>query len=231
MRKSIYAFLFTIPFLALVFVTQSQADGPNPDCKNLSTANATMSQRLFGTFAKTSDPQIKKDLCGNELATMRSQLGIPQITLNSIAKDYDLPVKSNLRNSVPVLHSNPSATRKLFLDVDGYTFPSSSSDSAWLYNGVFDPYVGPGATLTGIDLDGNPSTFSSLEVAYITETWQYVAEHFSAFDVDVTTEDPGVAGLTRSSQSELISVLQLLFRAMLAGLMHVGAVELPICGQ
>ena len=203
MRKSLYALLFTVPILAIVVISQSQADGPNPDCKNLSTAGTSMTQGLLRTFVKTADPQVKKDLCGNELAIMRSQLRIPQISIDAIAKDYQLPVKSDLQSSAPILHSNPNATRKLFLDMDGYTFPTSSSDSAWLNNGVFDPYVGPGVTLTGIDLDGNPSTFSSLENAYITETWQYVVEHFSAFDVDVTTENPGVAGLTRSSQGDV----------------------------
>lgn len=201
MKKFLLATLFAIPFLALGFVAQSQADGPHPDCKNLSSASATSVQRLLGTFVKTSDPLVVADLCGNELANDRDlYLNAPKMTVDSIAKNYGLPIKSDLQNSVPVLHSRPSATRKIFLDVDGYTFPTSSSDSAWL--NYFSPHGGPGAVMTGVDLDGNPSSFSTLEAAYINEIWQYVSEHFSAFDIDVTTENPGTAGLTRSSTGD-----------------------------
>ena len=56
MKKSLDAALFSIPFLALGFVAQSQADGPHPDCKKLSSASPASVQRLLGTFVKTSDP-------------------------------------------------------------------------------------------------------------------------------------------------------------------------------
>ena len=202
MKKMFYSLLFIFFSLSVLFLSQSQADDPSSACNSPSSANTSTVKKLLSTFTKSGDSQIVRDLCGNNLAVMRSQLGIPQIAIGSLAKDYELPIKSDIQKAAPILHSNPTATRKLFLDVDGYTFPTDSNDSAWLYNGVFDPYVGPGAFLSGIDLDGNPSSFSSLEVAYITETWQYVSEHFSAFNVDVTTEDPGVDGLTRSSTDD-----------------------------
>ena len=207
MRKSLYALIFSIPFFALAgFVTQSQADGPHPDCKNISTMSFETAKELFGTFKKTNDSQISIDLCGHALATMHSQLEIPQIPIETLARAYSLPVKSANVSAgpSPALHSNPSATRKLFLDMDGYTFPTDWRDSIWLYGqGYFGGRAQPGAFLPGVDLDGNPNDFSTLEIAYITETWQAVAEAFSTLDIDVTTEDPGLAGLSRSSLNDV----------------------------
>ena len=40
------------------------------------------------------------------------------------------------------------------------------------------------------DLDGNPSSLSSAERAAIVSIWRTVAEDYSAWDVDVTTEEP-----------------------------------------
>jgi hypothetical protein len=206
MRRSFY--LIGLLFLSIpaFLISQSQADGPDPACKNLSSITSETAKKLFGTFKKTNDSQIAVDLCGNALATMYSQLKIPQIPINTLAGEYAIPAKSSNTSSstVPALHSNPLATRKLFLDFDGYTFPTNWRDSAWLMGGgSFGGRAQPGASLLGLDLDGNPSNFSSLESAYITETWQAVAEAFSTLDIDVTTEDPGLAGLSRSSLSDV----------------------------
>ena len=93
------------------------------------------------------------------------------------------------------LHSNPTASRKIFLDFDGATV----TNTAW--NGT-----GPGditnATHIGFDTDGAPSTFSSSEHGFVQEVWRQVAETYAPFDVDVTTADPGTSGITRSSVSD-----------------------------
>ena len=39
--------------------------------------------------------------------------------------------------------------------------------------------------------DGNPSSWSADELADILAVWRAVTEDYAAFDVDVTTEDPG----------------------------------------
>ena len=79
----------------------------------------------------------------------------------------------------PAPHSRPSATRKIFLDFDGHV----TSGAKWA----------SGATITtpAYDADGNPASFSATEKAYMYAIWRAVAEDFAAFDVDVTTEDPG----------------------------------------
>jgi hypothetical protein len=203
MKKSWLLLILSFLIFPLVYLSQSQADTPNADCFNKAVTNIKAVEKSYGLFTQTSDSQIAKDLCGNQLATMHSQIDRPVISLSQLAKDYEIPINSNISKAAPVLHSNPTATRKLFLDVDGYTFPQSSSDSYWLVNNVFGSLVSPGGSLTGIDLDGDPTSFSELESAYITEVWQYVTENFSSLNIDVTTEYPGIAGLTKSNSSDV----------------------------
>ncbi len=60
----------------------------------------------------------------------------------------------------------------------------------------------PNGTYGGFDRDGNPATFSTAEHGYVQEVWREVTETYAPYDVDVTTQDPGLAGITRSSSSD-----------------------------
>jgi PKD repeat protein len=93
------------------------------------------------------------------------------------------------------LHSRPGANRVIYLDFDGQTV----SGTAWNAN-----YSG-GADFTAAayDTDGL-ATFSTAERDVVQSVWQRVSEDYSAFDVDVTTEDPGDAAITRSSSTDLV---------------------------
>jgi hypothetical protein len=84
-----------------------------------------------------------------------------------------------------LLHSRPAATKKIFLDLDGHT--------------TIDPFWDPNPVVTPrYDSDNDTSAFSATELAQVREIWARVAEYFAPFDVDVTTEDPGVDGLTNA---------------------------------
>src|SRR5205814_9975265 len=79
--------------------------------------------------------------------------------------------------AVPVLHSNSSATAKLYLDFRG------SSDPTWgSYN--------PGAT-PAYSQDADTSTFTDSEIASMREIWARVSEKYSPFNIDVTTQNSG----------------------------------------
>lgn len=143
------------------------------------------------------DSQIKVDECGLAFAVMSNQVNTPQVsTVTLVGREADHQASNNRMASAPVaLHSRPSASRKIFLDFDGYTFPSSTP---WLsYFGVSS-----GAFIKGFSLDNNYTSFSSAENSYIEEVWRAVSEDFAGINVDVTTEDPGVTGLTRSSNAD-----------------------------
>ena len=92
------------------------------------------------------------------------------------------------------LHSRPGAARTIFLDADGATV----QDTGWNLDGG---KIASGSHI-GWDSDGSPSTFSTAEHAWIQEVWRQVAETYSPFDVDVTTEDPGVDAIRRSTSAD-----------------------------
>ena len=91
-----------------------------------------------------------------------------------------------------LMHSLPDSNRVIYLDFDGHTV----SGTAW-NNSYGDPIVSP-----AYSTDSDRSTFSNTELDRIQRIWQRVAEDFAPFDVDVTTEDPGQAAITRSSSGD-----------------------------
>jgi hypothetical protein len=74
-------------------------------------------------------------------------------------------------------HSRPGATAKVFLDFDG------------LAARTWGQYSVP--TQTTWSTDSDLATFSTSEQQAIYEIWARVAEKYSPFNIDVTTEDPG----------------------------------------
>ena len=90
------------------------------------------------------------------------------------------------------LHSRPGADHTIFLDFDGHTAEGTSWNNS----------TNPSITTGPYNTDGNPDGWSNSELSVIQQSWQRVAEDFSPFDVDVTTEDPGPEALRRSGSSD-----------------------------
>ncbi len=92
------------------------------------------------------------------------------------------------------LHSRPGASRVIYIDFNGELV----TGTAWntYYNGGQD-LVAP-----AFDIDGAPSTFSDSELAIVQSVWLRVAEDYAPFDVDITTADPGLAALDRSTNAD-----------------------------
>ena len=108
-----------------------------------------------------------------------------------------------LQRSDPfTLHSRPGSQRTIYLDFKGFLV----SETIW--NDPPDTFKQPAplpeAFYGGWSLDGDPNTFSALEADFIREVFTIVAEDFAPFDVDVTTEDPGPAAITRSGSSDQV---------------------------
>ena len=182
---------FTLTIFARVFIIGADANDKCIGAPKTTVENHHQAQQ-YGL-----DPQIKVDECGVAFAVMTNQINTPRVETATLLRPEtgNQTVSSSLASSPVVLHSRPNATRKIFLDFDGYTFPSSS---AW--HNYFR--VSQGSIVQGFSLDSDYSTFSSAENIYIEEVWRGVAEDFAAINVDVTTENPGVSGLTRSSSSD-----------------------------
>ena len=92
-------------------------------------------------------------------------------------------------SDVPVLHSDPAAKAKIFLDFGG-----APAQSWGTYNASATP---------AYDIDGDPTTFSDAELADIQQIWARVSEKFSPFNIDVTTQNPGSFG-ARQAMHEII---------------------------
>ena len=83
------------------------------------------------------------------------------------------------------LETNPGASKTIYLDFNGHF----SNNNDWNHSINFPAW----------NRDGSVGSFSSAELIEIQNQFQNVAEDFAPFDVNVTTKDPGVAALTRSS--------------------------------
>jgi hypothetical protein len=118
-----------------------------------------------------------------------------QIQLTNGTPSVSLALSS--LNNTFLLHSNPFATKTIYLDFDGHIL---AAGSAWTngYNG------GNAIIAPAWSLDADPTTFNDQERSIIQGIWQRVAEDFAPFDVDVTTEFRGEEYLTRSSSSDQI---------------------------
>ncbi len=84
------------------------------------------------------------------------------------------------------LHSCPGATKVIYLDFDGHY----GLEGGGIYYAPFN-------------FEGPDSTFSAAELTEIQLAWQSVAEDFLPFNVDVTTEDPGVEALRNMGGSDI----------------------------
>jgi hypothetical protein len=80
------------------------------------------------------------------------------------------------------LHSSPSSTKVIYLDFDGHTAGSF----------VYPPW----------NYEGPDTTFSDTERTIIQHSWLSISEDFLPFDVDVTTEFPGIEALKNSGGSD-----------------------------
>lgn len=102
------------------------------------------------------------------------------------------------REAVLALHSRPGAKRTVMLDVDGVGGPwGGSIGSAWSRS-----YTGGDGVAEPYDRDGDPAVMGTGEIAEIYSIWQRVAEDFAPFDVNVTTQEPGLAAIERSGSGD-----------------------------
>ena len=171
---------------------------------NLDTTPAELTEQLLddpAAFLSTNgmvgyiEPSIDRSPAGETAGEMAGETAgemagetagegataAPDVALASVPAD------------VFALHSLASSTKVVYLDFDGHLMQNEYWNSAYGI-GPFDnqPY----------DIDGIPSAFSDTERARILEIWQRVADDYAPFDIDVTTQDPGVDGLRRTSSGD-----------------------------
>lgn len=93
-----------------------------------------------------------------------------------------------------LLHSLPGANHTIFLDFDGHVTTGTTWNNGYGVSTINSP---------AYDIDGNAGSFNTTELQRIQRIWQRVAEDFAPFEVNVTTEDPGAAALSKSGSGDL----------------------------
>ncbi len=126
-------------------------------------------------------------------------------SVGNVSYDLDLSVDSSATTDVPAtyqdfdttqvfsLNSNTNADHIIYLDFDGHT----TTNTPWNNSGANSSIETP-----AYDTDGDTSSFSTAEQETIWRIWQRVAEDFSPFNVNVTTEAPSSDRLVRSGSSD-----------------------------
>ena len=121
--------------------------------------------------------------------------------------DVAPPESATLVDDVPLedaflLNSLPGSNRTIYLDFTGH----SLVDTIWQdrdQNGI-DDYTDLEMQMPPYDVDGDTITFSDLELRNIIDAWSAIAEDYAPFSVNVTTQDPGLTALERTSSSDMV---------------------------
>ncbi|AFY48314.1 Ca2+-binding protein, RTX toxin [Nostoc sp. PCC 7524] len=129
-------------------------------------------------------PPVEPELIQNEQQTLTASA----TTSTTASATLDL-------SKTFFLNSLAGARHTIYLDFDGHT----TSGTGWNAS-----YAGGANIVTpAFDFDGNPASFSSAELERIQYIWQRVAEDFSPFNVNVTTQAPtDINDLIKSSSSD-----------------------------
>ena len=85
------------------------------------------------------------------------------------------------------LNSRPESRKVLFLDFDGHVTPAGGWND--------------GASISS-EAYASRTSATPAQRAAIHEIWQRVAEDYLPFDINVTTQDPGVEGLRKTSDAD-----------------------------
>ena len=99
-------------------------------------------------------------------------------SLRAFSKDKPYVLPAPLKDTF-TLHSNPTATKVIYLDFDGHSIIWRGDDFHYVPFNMEDP----------------DSSFSDTELTVIQLAWQSISEDFLPFNIDVTTEEPGIEAL------------------------------------
>ena len=149
---------------------------------------------LFYIEPAISQEEIEYQNKADELAQSVTDTNL---AINDIGSENTGTVASAVTYSVDQafsLNSIPGAPLTIFLDFDG----NVTTGTAWNRSAGIDPI-----TTQGIDNDGNPSVYGERERQQIINVWKAVADDFAAYNVNVTTQDPGVEKLRKTSSGDL----------------------------
>ncbi len=193
MKKTSWAWLF-LGFLLTVSAfarpeNRSRSARESSDKENQHAAEqAQVEVEPFKKAART-DKHMRLDREGRALyvcEALPTQVG-PDTTPYTSTALYPL-------TQTFLLHSRPGAAKVIYLDFTGNVTTGTSWNSTYA--------AGADITTPAFDTDGSPTTFSASEQAVIQEVWKRISEDYAPWDIDVTTADPGLEAIRRTSASD-----------------------------
>lgn len=125
--------------------------------------------------------------CGHAKTAETAETAAAEVIAESIAPTDPSPYDTS---QAFLLHSRPGANRVIYLDFDGHI---DNTTGNWK-----DGAASPAYNISG----NNPAIFEDDERNQIIEIWQRVAEDYAMFDIDVTTEEPNIEALRKTSSSD-----------------------------
>jgi len=104
-----------------------------------------------------------------------------------------LEERRNMALTVPAFSSLPGANHTIYLDFDGHVTTGTSWNSSYGVTSINSP---------AYSTDTDTANFSASELATIERVYRRVAEDFAPFQVNVTTVEPVVDDLIKSSSTD-----------------------------
>ncbi|MEV8377537.1 zinc-dependent metalloprotease family protein [Kribbella sp. NPDC056861] len=178
-----------VVFGALAFTAGTQAQAQEPVVDEVAKSNGLSEQQLRDTLAH--DKTARLDRTG--------RLYFREPALTTAQKAHEVSPRWATTAAVAAegpafeLHSKPGATKVIYLDFDGHNL----TGTAWNVDKGIDP-----VNVSAYDTDGNAAVFSTAEQDVVHEVWARVAEDYSAFDVDVTTQQPAQDAINRTGAAD-----------------------------
>ena len=140
------------------------------------------------TICKTIYPKdyTYRNTDNRKVMTVRNQEQVNEVAYqgkNYFVHDGNIPPTDVFK-----LHSRIGSKKTIYIDFDGGVVNNSAWNSATYPSILYYPY----------SVDSDYNTFTVTELKNMIEIWKIVAEDYILFDVDVTTEYPGIDRLNRT---------------------------------
>jgi len=105
----------------------------------------------------------------------------------------NLEARLNMALDVPAFSSLPGANQTIYLDFNGHTTTGTSWNSSYGVTSINSP---------AYSTDADTANFSASELSTIQQVWKRVAEDFAPFNVNVTTVEPVIDDLQKTSSTD-----------------------------
>jgi hypothetical protein len=199
--------VFTLVLLGAAIAKPLKSPGPPfsfPGGKRGQEAITSLQERLPGVASRygKSAEKLKKNFLHDKDLWLDPGENLLYLCSFDISEAEALPdPPASPIPSVPLpldqtflLHSLPGASKVIYLDFDGHV----TSGTVWNNN------FNGGADIVSLpfDFNGNTGSFNDSELSRIQKIWARVAEDFAIYEIDVTTEDPGLEALRRSGSGD-----------------------------